>query len=60
MRFHVYYTLVQLAGKTEQTSAIFTNVVKNRSNIVVVAVVAGPRAAQYSALAPSHVASTST
>ena len=26
MRFHVYYTLVQLAGKTEQTSAIFTNV----------------------------------
>ena len=26
MRFHVYYTLVQLAGKTEQTGAIFTDV----------------------------------
>ena len=26
MRFHVYYTLVVLAGKTEQTSAVFTDV----------------------------------
>ena len=26
MRFHVYYTLVQLAGKTEQTSAIFSDI----------------------------------
>ena len=26
MRFHVYYTLVVLAGKNEQTSAVFTDV----------------------------------